>query len=454
MNINLEKIGNTEGRLTVNVVAEDYNEKVTKELKEIGRTRVFPGFRKGHVPFGHIKRIFGQQVTSEVVNDEVFRAVIKYIRENNLNILGEPLPVEVKHIDFNKETEFTFQYDLGFGPDLEVEIDDKLQIPYYQIEVPEDMIKEQDTAFRRRFGTQVDGEEVTDDAVVRGKIAELNEDGSLKEGDDAIRNERGIFTPRYLKDQADLFIGKKVGDKVVFNPAKASGNNPSEVASMLNIDKEAAQGVTADFEFAIESISVVKPAELNQELFDAAFGKDVVKSEEEYFEAIRKMISGELQRNAEMLFRNDAEKAILDKFGNFELPENFLKRWLVARDEKLTAENIDEEYAKSAKGIKSQIIQDRLIRKFNIKVEDDDVHNYAKMVAAQQFAQYGMVGLSDEMISSYADRLLKDKNYSGRFVDDITDDRLFRAIKDAAKIKEKKVTLDEFRKIAAEANNA
>lgn len=452
MDINLERIGNTEGRLTVNVVAEDYNEKVTKELKEIGKTKMFPGFRKGHVPFGHIKRFFGQQVTSEVVNDLVFRAVIDYIRNNKLNILGEPLPVEVKHIDFNKETEFTFQYDLGFGPDIDIEIDNKTQIPYYLIEVPQEMVDEQDTAFRRRFGSQVDGEEVTDDAVVRGTISELNEDGTIKEGNDVIHTDRGIFTPRYLKEQADLFIGKKVGDKVAFNPMKASGNNPSEVASMLNIDKETAQGVTSDFEFDIASISVIKPAELNQELFDSAFGKDVVKSEEEYFEAIRKMISGELQRNAEMMFRNDAQKAIIEKYGNFELPETFLKRWLVARDEKLTAENIDEEYSKSSEGIKWQILQDRLIHKFGIKVEDNDVRNYAKMVAAQQFAQYGMVGLSDEMISNYADRMLNDKNYSSRFVDDITDDRLFRAIKDAAKIKEKKVTLDEFRKIAAETN--
>ncbi|MBR5436136.1 MAG: trigger factor [Muribaculaceae bacterium] len=450
MNVTLEKSSEVEGRLTVNVVPADYEEKVKKELKEIGRTRVFPGFRKGHVPFGMIKRHFGQRITSDIVNEEVYRAVIGYIRENKLNILGEPMPVEVKNIDFDKETEFTFQYDLGFGPDLDVTVDKKVVIPYYQIEVPQNMIDEQDTAFRRRFGKNVDKEAVEEDSIVKGEISELNADGSLKE--DGIVNDKGILTPRYLKEQSELFVGKKVGDKVTFNPAKASGENASEVASMLNIEKEAAQAVKADFQFEIKSISGLEPAELGQELFDLAFGKDNVKSEEEYFEEIRKMVSRELQQNAEMLFRNDARDVLVEKFGKFELPEKFLKRWLVARDEKLKEDNIDEEYNKSLSGIKWQLIEDRIISKYEIKVEEADVRNYAKMVAANQFAQYGMVGLSDELISGYAEKMLKDKNYSSRFVDDITDDRVFRTVKDNAKINEKKVTLDEFREIVKKVN--
>ncbi len=452
MNVNLEKTNDVEGRLTVTVTPADYEEKVTKELKQIGRTRVFPGFRKGHVPFGHVKRFFGQQVTSDVVNEEVYRAVISYIRDNKLNILGEPVPVEVKKIDFDKETEFTFQYDLGFGPDLDVNIDKKIAIDYYQIEVPADMIDEQDQAFRRRFGKQVDVDEVVDNSVVKGVISEVDENGVVKEGDNVIFNKLGSLTPRFLKEQADLFIGKKVNDIIVFNPMKATGNNVNEVASMLDISKEEAQSATGDFQFTITSITGLQLAELGQELYDMAFGKDRVKSEEEYREEIRKMISSELQHNAELLFRNEARDAIVKHFGTFELPEKFLKRWLIARDKKLTEENIDEEYSKSVNGIKWQLIEDRLISKYEIKVDDNDVKNYAKMVAAQQFAQYGMVGLSDEMISGYAERLLNDKTYSSRFVDDITDDRVFRVIKENAKIKEKKVSIEEFRKIADKHN--
>ena len=233
---------------------------------------------------------------------------------------------------------------------------------------------------------------------------------------------------------------------------KATGNNVNEVASMLDISKEEAQSATGDFQFTITSITGLQLAELGQELYDMAFGKDRVKSEEEYREEIRKMISSELQHNAELLFRNEARDAIVKHFGTFELPEKFLKRWLIARDKKLTAENIDEEYSKSVNGIKWQLIEDRLISKYEIKVDDNDVKNYAKMVAAQQFAQYGMVGLSDEMISGYAERLLNDKTYSSRFVDDITDDRVFRVIKENAKIKEKKVSIEEFRKIADKHN--
>lgn len=451
MNVTSNKIDSVSMRLTVSVEENDYKEKVNQDLKKIGRTHQIPGFRKGHVSLADLQRRFGREVTSDVINQVVFDAVMKYIEDNKLNVLGQPMPVEVKELDFKSQKDFTFEYDLALAPELNVEADKNITIPYYNIEVSDSMIEEQDKAFRKRFGAQVTGEEFEPDALVKGAIMELNEDGSVKEGEDAIQVVSGIVAPMYFvdKSEASKFEGKKVGDKVVFNPRKAAGGNATELASMLNIDKERTAAVQGDFEMAISEIIVVRPAELGEELYTNVFGKDKVHNEEEYREGIKSMISGELQGNSDMVFTFSARKTYLEKYGDMQLPDAILKAWLVSRNENLNAENVDEEYDKMKEDLKWQLVKEQLAQKLEVKIEQADLLEFAKRMASRQFAQYGMTNIDDETITRYAQSILDDKNYRGRLVEQVGDVKLFTALKNAVTLDEKTVTLDEFKEIAS-----
>lgn len=451
MNVSIEKIDNVNGKITVSIEENDYKDKVTSELKRIGKTHTLPGFRKGHVTIDQLRRRFGKQVKSDVINQEVYEAVINYIRDNKLAILGEPLPVEVKEIDMNS-VDYTFEYEIGLTPEINVDLK-KVSLPYYNIEVSKEMVDEQDANFRERFGNQVPGEEVDEKALVKGSIMELNEGGSVKDTEDAIQVVGGIIAPMYLKDkeEADKFIGKKLNDKVVFNPYKACEGDVTRLASMLNIDKEKAAEAKGDFEMSIAEIIVVKPAELNEEYYKNIFGPDKVKTEEEYFEAIKQMISAQISGNSEMLFHMQAEKQLVEEYGNFELPQEFLKKWLVRRNEGLTAENIDEEFEKMIPSLKWQLIKERIAAVAEVKIEEADVQNHAKAIARQQFAQYGMTNVEDDMLSDYAKRILEDKNSRSRIIEEAGDAKLFEAIKQTAKIETKSVSVDEFKSIAEKA---
>ena len=453
MNVSMEKIDNVSARLIVSVVENDYQEKVTKEIKQIGRTHTIPGFRKGHVPFGELNRRFGKQIASDVINQEVYEAVSNYIRDNKLGILGEPLPVEVQELDLKNQKDYTFQYEIGLAPEININLDKNTHIPFYPIEISQEMIDEQDKNFRERFGSQVPGEEVDAKALVKGSIMELNEDGSIKEGEDAIQVTSGIVAPMYFKskEESDKFLGKKVGDKVVFNPYNTCEGNAAELASMLQVDKDKAGEIKGNFEFAIAEIIVVKPADLNQEYFDGLFGKDKVTSEEAYFAEIKKMISSQISGNSDMLFRIQTEKQLVEQYGNVELPETFLKKWLVARNDGFTAESIDAEFEKMIPSLKWQLIKERIAAVAEIKIEEADVMAHAKALAANQFAQYGMTNMDDDTLTDYAKRILADKNYRPRIIEEVGDIKLFDAIKEKVTLDVKEISLEELKEIASKA---
>lgn len=451
MNITATNTDAVSMRLTVAVEESDYKAKVNDDLKKIGRTHQIPGFRKGHISIADLQRRFGRQVTSDVINQVVFDAVMKYIEDNKLNVLGQPMPVEVKALDLKNQKDFTFEYDLALAPALDITVDKNVTMPYYNIEVSDEMINEQNTAFRKRFGSQVPGDEFEADALVKGSIMELNEDGSVKESEDAIQVVSGIVAPMYFveKSEAEKFEGKKVGDKVVFNPRRAAGGNATELASMLNIDKERTAAVQGDFEMTISEIIVVRPAELGEEFYTNVFGKDKVSNEDEYRAAVRDMIAGELKSNSEMIFRLTARKELMGKYGDMQLPDAILKNWLVSRNEDLNAENIDERYAGMVNDLKWQLVKENVAKILDIKIEESDLLEFAKGMASRQFAQYGMTNMDDETITKYAKNILDDKNYRSRLIEQVGDVKLFTSLENAVTLDVKNVSLDEFKEIAS-----
>lgn len=455
MKIDYAKVNDVIGEITMVVEESDYADKVKKQLKEIGKKHAEPGFRPGHVPAGLIAKKYGKAVKYEEINKLVGEAIFDYIKENGINVLGNPVPDKSNAIN-DDANEFTLKFKVGVAPDFEIKIDKDLHIPYYNIAVTEEMVDRQDEALRRRFGKQEAGEEVDATALVKGVITELNEDGTVKEGGVVV--ESGIVAPQYFKseDQRALFIGKHVGDELVFNPAATCESNPTELASMLNLPKEEAEKHQGDFRFEIKEIIVLKPAELNEEFFKEAFG-DNVKDEAGYRDAVRKMIADSLTGDQNYRFTIDAEKAIRKEVGDIQLPDEVLKEFLISQNEALTEENIDKEYDQ----IRTQLIwdleKDKMVNALEIKVEEADLLNTARLMARNQFAQYGMTNVPDDAVEHYAGEILKDEKARNTIYRQTSDMKLFNAIRAAVSLDEKEVSVEEFNELfraEAEAENA
>ena len=445
MKIDYAKTNDVIGEITMVVEESDYADKVKKQLKEIGKKHAEPGFRPGHVPAGLIAKKYGKAVKYDEINKLVGEAIFDYIKENGINVLGNPIPDKANAIN-EDASEFTLKFKVGVAPEFEVKIDKDLHIPYYNIQVTDEMVARQDEALRRRFGKQEPGDEVDATALVKGVITELNEDGTVKE--EGVVVENGIVAPQYFKseDQRALFVGKHVGDSVVFNPAATCESNPTELASMLNLPKEEADKHQGDFRFDIKKIIVLKPAELNAEFFKEAFG-ETVKDEEGYRETVKKMIQDSLTGDQNYRFTIDAEKAIRKEVGEIQLPDEVLKEFLISQNEALNEENIDKEYDQ----IRSQLVwdleKDKMINALDIKVEDADLQNTARLMARNQFAQNGMTNVPEDAVEHYAGEILKDEKARNTIYRQTSAMKLFNAIRAAVSLDEKEVSVDEFNEL-------
>ena len=450
MNISFEKIGDVAGKLTVNVEENDYKAKVNAELKKIGATHNIPGFRKGHINIDQLRRRFGKDVMSDVINETVYHAVIDYIKENKINILGQPLPEKVVAVNMDQK-DYTFAYEVGLAPELNIEVDKNVTLPYYTIDITDQMLEDQDKSLRERFGAQVPGEEVDNKAVIKGTIMELNADGTVKESEDAIQVINGIVAPFYFKNKEEeqKFIGKKLNDKVVFNPYNSCEGNVAELSSMLNIDKDKAAEVKGDFEMVITEIIVVKPAEHNQEFFDNVFGRDKVHNDEEYNQALKEMISNSFRGTTDYYFNTITRDYFVDKYGaDMKLPEDFLIKWLTYTNPEAAKDaDMKKEYAEMLPSLKWQIISDRIADQLKVIINNDDVLARAKFIARQQFNQYGIYNIDEETVTDTAKRILADKNYSRRIAEEVSELKLFAVIREAITIDLKTVSFEEFSKM-------
>lgn len=446
MNVNYEKLDNVNGELTVTLEEKDYADKVTRQLKEIGKKHAEPGFRPGHVPAGLIAKKYGTAVKYDVVNKEVADAVFNYIKENKIQVLGQPVPESDNNFDINNK-DFTFKFKVGVAPEFDNHVNKDLHVPYYNIIVPDSMVEEQITALRRRFGRQEPGEEMEPDAVVKGTITELNEDGSVKEGGVVVEN--GIIAPVHFKneDQKKLFEGKKVGDVVRFNPAATCDANPTEMSSMLNIDKADVDAHKGDFNFEIKEIIVLKPAEMNQEFFDNAVGKDKAHNEEEFRAAVKELIAMNFSNDSNYRFTIDAKEAVQNAVGRLELPEQILKDFLMRQNEAMKAENIDEEFDKLRPQLEWDLIRDNVAEKFGVKVSEEDVLDEARGVVARQLMQYGAAGLNEQIIERYAQEVVKEEKQREMLAQNALNRKVFEVIKENVTLDGKEVSVEDFQKL-------
>lgn len=448
MKISFENPDKVNGLLTLTVEEADYKENVEKTLKNYRKKANVPGFRPGMVPMGMIKRQFGTTAKVDEINKLLGEQIYKYVKDNNIQLLGEPLPSDKQEpVDMEKEAPYTFMFDIAVAPEFKAELTGDDTIDYYTITVDDKIIDQQIDVFASRAGHYDKVEDYQANDMLKGDIRELDENGNTKEG--GITVEGAVLMPEYIKveDQKKLFDGAKLGDIITFNPKKAYPESDIEVSSLLKMKKEEVADLTADFSYQITEISRYVKAEVNQELFDQVYGKDVIKDEKDFREKIAEGLKAQFAVDSDFKFIQDVRKYLVDKVGALTYPDALLKRIMLNNNKDKGEEFVEKNYEQSIKELTWHLIKEQLVKANGIKIEDADIEETAKEAAKAQFAQYGMNNIPEEYIENYAKDMLKKREYIDSFVDRSIDRKLTEILKNVVKLENKTATLEEFNKM-------
>ena len=451
MNISYDNSSKVSGVLTVAMEKADYQERVDKTLKSYRKKANIPGFRQGQVPMGLIKKQFGVSVVADEVNKLLGEKIYDYIKENKIQMLGEPMPNEEKQepVDFEKEENFEFVFDIAVAPEFKVELTEKDKIDFYNITVDDKLIDQQVEMFTSRAGQyeKVDSYEAKD--MLKGNIAELDEKGNTKEN--GITVDDAVMSPDYMKndDQKALFKDAKVGDVITFNPSVAYDGNDVEISSMLKLKKEEVADLKSNFSYQVNEITRFKKAEVNQELFDQIYGEGAVKDEAGFRAKISEGLSMQLVNDSDYKFLLDVRAYLEKKVGKLEFADDLLKKIMLHSNKDKDQDYVDKNYEGSVKELAWHLIKEQIVSANNIKVEEADIKEAAKETTRQQFAQYGMTNIPEDILENYSKQMLEKKENIDGLVDRCVDVKLTAALKKVVKLNEKSITLEEFNKLMA-----
>lgn len=449
MNISFENVDKVSAVLTLNIEKADYAAKVAAALKDFSKKASLPGFRPGKVPASLLQKRFGKEILAEEVNKIIGEEINKYIRDNKINMLAEPLPNEEKTpmIDFDTQEDFTFAFDIALAPEFDAKLSKKDKLTYYEIKVDEALVDQQVQAFCQRGGQHVKAESYEARDMVKGLLSQLDEQGNTVEG--GIQVEEAVMLPDYMKNDEEKakFEGAKLGDVITINPAKAYNDSAVELASLLRISKEEAAEVKADFSFQITDITRYEPAKLGQELYDQMLGEGVVKSEEEFRQFIANDIKKNFQTEAEYQFTQDLRNYLVERIGEVEFPEALLKRFMKLRNQDKDEAFVEDNFKQSLPELLWHLAKEQICDQLDVKVQHEDVLETAKQYTRIQFAQYGMMNVPEEAITNYAAEMLKNEQQAQGLVERTVENLMAAKAKEAVTLKTKEVTLDEFHKL-------
>ena len=449
MNTTFEKVDALNGLITMQIEKADYAENVEKELKSFRRKANMPGFRPGQVPMGLIKKRFGIEVKAEAVDKLIREKLYGYIRDEKLNVLGEPLPNEEKtpKTDFELQDDFTFVFDVALAPEFDAKLTGKDKVDFYNIEVSDEMVEQQVQSYASRNGQYQKVDQYQPRDMVKGLLAELDADGNPKEG--GVQVEGAVMLPDYMKndDEKAKFADCKVNDVLVFNPSKAYHDNETEVASLLHMKKEEVADMKGDFSFQVEEITRYQPAPVDQNLFDHIFGEGKVSSEKEFRARIKALLAEQFAKDSEFKFMLDLRKYLMERIGKLEYPETMLKRIMRLNNPDKDEKFVEDNFEKSLEELTWQLAKEQLTEQFEIKLTQDDVLEAAKTVTKMQFAQYGMMEVPEELLNQYAQEMLKKKDQTEGLVTRSIEQKIAAKAKETVKLNEKTVSLDEFNKM-------
>lgn len=451
MNVSFENPDKINGLLTITIEDDDYKAEVEKTLKEYRKKANVPGFRPGQVPMGLIRRQVGSGVKMETINKVLGEQLQKYISDNNIAMLGEPLASEKQEPqDLEKDGPYTFMFDIAVAPEINITLDANDTIDYYEIAADDALVDQQVDMFASRFGKNVEADNYQDGDMLKGDLRQLDAEGNTVEN--GLTVEGASIMPKYFKndDQKKLFDGCKPGDIITFNPSKAYEGSDYELAALLKVDREKVKEYEGDFSFQITTVQHFEKHAVDQELFDLTFGKDAVKDEKEYREKIAEELKAQLALDSDVKFIQDVRKYAEDKVGQLTYPDTLLKRIMKQNNKDKDQEFIDKNYEPSIKELNWSLIRNKIAVAQGVKVNDDDVKNAAREVAKVQFAQYGMSNVPQEYVDNYADELLKKQEAQQQFVDRAIDAKIVEALKTVVTLNKKQVTLDEFNKMMGE----
>ena len=450
MKISFENPDKVNGLLTITVEEADYQASVEKTLKDYRKKANYPGFRPGMVPMGLIKKQYGASAKMDAINKLIGEQIYKYMQDNKIQMLGEPLPSEKQEAqDLEKPAPYTFAFDIAVAPEFKIELNGHNKIDHYTIIVDDALIDRQVEMFTSRNGTYEKAESYEDNDMLKGDLRELDEKGNTKE--DGITVEAASILPNYIKDEAQkaLFNGAKLGDIITLNVSKAF-ENEAEIASLLKVERDRVKDIKSDFSYQITDIQRYKKHPVDQELFDSLFGKDTVKSEKEFREKIAEGLKEQLAVDADYKFILDVRAYCEKKVGKLEFPDALLKRIMLNNNKNKGEEFVEKNYEQSFKELTWHLIKEQLVADNQIKVNDEDVLNAAKETARVQFAQYGMNNVPDEYVENYAKEILKKRENVDGLVDRAVDIKLTDALKKVVKLNEKEISLDDFNKMMSE----
>lgn len=451
MNISLEKTDAVSAVLTVNIDKADYEGKVNASLKNYSKKAQMPGFRPGHVPVGLVRKMYGVQAKQEEINKLTSEGIYNYIKENKVNMLGEPMPSEKQtEQDLEGQDDFTFAFDIAIAPEFSIALGGDDKIAYYDIAVSDEAVNARIEQMRSQGGHAEPAQEYADRDVVRGILAELDESGNVLEG--GLTVEKASVMPAYFKsdDEKKHFEGVKTNTVITFNPAKAYAGSDAEVASLLHIDKSEVAAHSGNFSFQIEEISRFVPAALTQEFFDQVFGEGAVKSEEEFRARVKSQMSEAHTADSDYKFLLDVRAHCEAKVGALTFPDALLKRFMKLRNADKGDEFVEKNYEASIKQLEWHLIKEQLVEAEGIKIEDADVKASAIEAARFQFAQYGMNNIPDEYLEQYAAEMLKKEDQANGLVERAIDKKLTAALKTKVTLEHKEISEADFGKLFEE----
>lgn len=451
MNISFETPDKINGLMTIVLDEADYKEDVEKTLKDYRKKANVPGFRPGMVPMGLIKRQYGTAVKADAINKVVGEQLQQYIRDNKIQMLGEPLPSEQHEAqDLEKDSTFTFKFDIAVAPEFTCELSASDKIDYYNITVDDALIDRQVEMFASQMGSYVNADHFEGNDTIKGDLRELDENGNTKEG--GVTVDSAILMPLYIKDeeQKKLFDDAKPGDIITFNPRKAYAESDAEVAALLKISREEVAEHTGDFSYQVTEINHFQKHEVNQELFDGVYGKGNVADEQAFRNKIAEGLKAQLATDSDFRFIQDVRAYCEQKVGKLEYPDALLKRIMLANNKDKGEEYVEKNYEASIKELTWHLIKEQLVAANGVKIGDDDVKAAAKEAARAQFAQYGMNNVPEEYLDNYAGEMLKKADTVEPLVNRAIDRKLTEALKGVVSFNEKAISLDDFNKLMSE----
>ena len=446
MNITQENIDELNAVLKVKVVADDYLPKVESALKEHQKKASVPGFRPGKVPTGMIKKMYGKSILVDEINKLLNDSLYKYLHENKIEVLGNPLPKADSQIDWDNQKDFEFLYEMGLAPKFNVDLSSKDKFVYKTVKIDEELVNKYVTDVAKRYGKVEQVEVSTAADLLNGDFVELDANGEILPA--GVFKTGSLFLERVKDEQVKKQLtGLKKDDKVILESQKIF-ENPADLAALLGIDKEAAAAFTSKVQLTVKSVSHLAAAEINQEFFNKIYGEGVVNSEEEFRAKVRQELGTIFVNDSERKFYNDVVEHLMNKI-NFDLPKDFLKRWIIAVNEKpVTAEQVEAEFDGYAKGLKWQLIENKIIKENNIAVTKEEIVEHTKELILEQFGKFNPVPMEDEELNQTAQRVLANEEEAKKLYEKLYGQKVLTLFKSKFTIENQELSYDEFFKPA------